>query len=109
MIIIGFCALILFSSFSLKEQHQKNAGMHTRAMAALVSEADIIRSGLASTQIGPHDFVRADRLLAGLPRAKGSYAVSTMKEVRGLLRIRIRVAWQDRFPHKRELEIFVNE
>ena len=107
--IIGICALTLFSSFRSAEASRKRAEQHARAISALISQADLIRSGMAPRDPGRHSFAMEDKLLKDLRGARGYYMVSRLPKTPGLLSVKIHLTWHDRIARRRSLEIYVRE
>ncbi len=106
LLIIGFCALILNAELPAKERGRTNLELHTRAILALSSQADLIRSGMAPLTPGKHPFVKSEYLLKNIPDARAHYAVSET-QTPGLLKVMLRIDWK-RGVH-REFQIYVQK
>lgn len=105
--VICICALILQGSLVKRQIYQAHAEHRSRAMAALVSQADLIRAGKAPLTPGKHNFVLPEKLLQGLPSARGSYTVSPAGNP-GLLLIRLDVSWDFHGAHGGSLKLYVH-
>lgn len=107
VVIIGIIILMLNVSLQHHQKVKVWSVYQKRAMVALTSEADLIRSIRGEALLpGRHAFLHAANVLKGLPGSKGYYIVSTSK-YDGVARVKISLRWYDRKIHRKELKIYV--
>jgi len=102
------CVLILSPTIAKRRDHQRRTQLHLRAVAALGSEADLIRRTRGpALDGGRHPFLQEELLLKGLPAAKAHYEVAS-SPLHGMARVTLVVSWHhERRQQHREMQIYV--
>ena len=104
--IIGICTLIIFNALVKRKELRQRTSYEERAILALISEADLIRSGAASLNGGKHAFT--PNTGQGFPRTQAFYTISK-SDTPGCLKAAIAMTWEYRGWQGRRLEIYVHQ
>lgn len=107
LVVVGMCILIISPTIAKRRDHFRRTQHHLRAVAALGSEAELIRrTGGPALDDGSHPFLEEALLLKGLPGARAHYQVSS-SPLKGMARVRLVVSWQHGKRQQREMQIYV--
>jgi len=105
--ILGMCVLILVPVLSTKKRHETDMRDHLRAMALMISEADLLRSHAGDPpSIGRHAFSSLEKPSPKIPSFTATYDVNAT-DTAGLMKIKLRVVWQRHGRHQKEMDIYV--